>query len=311
MLQRLGQSAGAGERSAAAPPEFVFYLGCNVLKTPHIALLALDIMDALGVSYGVMGGPSHCCGVVQMRAGDTEVSGNVAQSALAKLAQARSGTVVSWCGSCHVHFTETVLPAHERAHGARPFEMIPFLLFLRERLDLLRPLLRRRVEMRVALHVHPGVAGVAQAARDILGAVPGVVLVDLGQPAIGLMSNYLATVPDYRRRLQRAELEAARAACVDALLTVYHPDHRELCAHEREWPFQILNLLEVVGAGMGLRREDRYKRLKLRQDVELIMAECADLRARHGLDQAAARGAIQAMLDEQPLPLAGGGKQGA
>ena len=31
-------------------PDFVFYTGCNVLKTPHIALLALDIMDALGVS---------------------------------------------------------------------------------------------------------------------------------------------------------------------------------------------------------------------------------------------------------------------
>jgi Tripartite tricarboxylate transporter family receptor len=33
------------------------------LKTPHIALLALDIMDALGVTYRVMGGPTHCCGI--------------------------------------------------------------------------------------------------------------------------------------------------------------------------------------------------------------------------------------------------------
>src|SRR5262252_7755512 len=72
-LARLGQNPTA-ERAGGEPPDVVFYTGCNVLKTPHIALLALDIMDAIGATYRVMGGPSHCCGVVHMRAGDTEVS---------------------------------------------------------------------------------------------------------------------------------------------------------------------------------------------------------------------------------------------
>ena len=73
-------AAGAGRASVAKPaepPDFVFYTGCNVLKTPHIALLALDMMDTLGVSYQVMGGPSHCCGVLQLRAGDVEMSGRM------------------------------------------------------------------------------------------------------------------------------------------------------------------------------------------------------------------------------------------
>jgi hypothetical protein len=35
--------------------------------------------------------------------------------------------------------------------------MTPFMLFLRQRLDALRPLLRRRVAIRIALHRHPGV----------------------------------------------------------------------------------------------------------------------------------------------------------
>ena len=122
-------------------------------------------MDALGISYAVMGGPTHCCGIVQMRTGDVETSGRQAQSTMDKLAHSKSGQVISWCPSCHVQFTETTLPTVEKIRGARPFEMTPFMLFLRRHLEALRPLLRERVAMRVALHRHPGVAGVVAAAE--------------------------------------------------------------------------------------------------------------------------------------------------
>ena len=301
LLARLGQRTAAEDARGAPAPDFVFYTGCNLLKTPHIALLALDIMDALGVRYQVMGGPTHCCGVGQLRTGDTAVSANMAETTLKKLA--RSGQVLTWCASCQVQFTEVMLPAYERQVGSRPFEMTPFMRYLGERLEDLRPLLRLPVPLRVALHRHPGIPGVVEAAIALLTAVPGIELVDLGQPAIGLMSNALRTLPDYKKKLQLAEIEAAREAGVDALVAVYHVDHRELCAHERDWPFRILNVLEVVGASMGIAYPDDYKRLKLLQDVDLVMAERRDLLAHHGIAEDAARASIRAMLDEQPLPL--------
>src|SRR6202041_3004127 len=94
VLERLGQKS-ASVNVPGEPPDFVFYTGCNLLKTPHIALLALDIMDALGVRYQVMGGPTHCCGVGQLRTGDTAVSANMAENTMNKLA--RAGRVLSWC----------------------------------------------------------------------------------------------------------------------------------------------------------------------------------------------------------------------
>src|SRR5450759_5375103 len=231
-----GSTVTAGER-----PDFVFYTGCNVLKTPHMALLALDIMDALGVTYRVMGGPTHCCGVVQLRTGDTEISGRAATSSLDKLAEGKTG-VISWCASCHVQFTETTIPTIEKMRGARPFEMTPFMLFLKPRLEALRPLLTRPVPMRVALHRHPGVKGVTDAGIELLRMVPGIEIVDLQQPAVGLMSNSLNPLPEFKRGLQLAELEAAAVAGVDALVAIYHVDHRELCAPERDWPFRIINI---------------------------------------------------------------------
>jgi len=304
LLARLGQGAkqpaGDGEL-----PDFVFYTGCNVLKTPHIALLALDIMDALGASYEVMGGPSHCCGVLQIRTGDVATSGRMGENSIDKLSQSKSKQVVSWCPSCQVQLGEMTLPTLERMRGAKPFEMTPFTLYLRNNLDRLRPMLRERVPLRIALHRHPGVHGVVEAAEEILRAVPGIEIVDLHQPAVGLQSNNLKVLPHYRRQLDEAELTAAAAAGIDALVAVYHSDHRALCAHERDWPFRILNIYEIVGASMGLHEDDHYKRLKIMQDADAILTDCNDLVQKHGLDVAATRLAIKAMLAEQPAPLRG------
>ena len=77
----------------------------------------------------------------------------------------------------------------------------------------------------------------------------------------------MRVLPQYRRSLQEQELLAAEAAGVDALVAVYHSDHRELCAHERDWPFRIMNFLEIVGASMGLHHDDHFKRLKMLQDA--------------------------------------------
>jgi Fe-S oxidoreductase len=305
VLERLGQGAASVSRPGE-PPDFVFYTGCNVLKTPHIALLALDIMDGLGISYEVMGGPSHCCGILQMRTGDVEMSGRMGSSSIEKMSHAKSGQVLSWCPSCYVQFTETTLPSIERQQGSRPFEMTPFIRFLRAQMDDLKPHLRERVELRVALHRHPGVAGVVEAAAEILETIPGVALIDLGQPAVGLQSVNLAVLPAYRRELELKELEAARAARVDALVTIYHSDHRALCAHERDWPFRIVNVLEIVGQSMGLHQHDRFKQLKIMQDADLIVADCRDLIAEHALDPKLARDIVsKSMLGEQPLALMG------
>ncbi|HXF86779.1 MAG TPA: (Fe-S)-binding protein [Xanthobacteraceae bacterium] len=304
-LERLGQIPSR-KPPAEELPEVVFYTGCNVLKTPHIALLCLDIMDRIGVSYRVMGGPTHCCGVIQFRTGDLDTSSRFAANTLSKLAASKSGQVLAWCPSCFVQFSENMIPTFERATGEKPFELAPFMRFLRGRLDDLRPHLRKAVPMRVALHRHPGVAGVAEAAEDILRAVPGVEIVKLDVPAVGLQSVNLATLPAYKRELQLKELEAARDAGVDALAAVYHSDHRELCAHERDWPFKIINVLEIVGESMGLRQEDHYKHLKVMQDADAIVKDCADLIAKHKLDpETARRVVVQGMLADQPLPLKG------
>ncbi len=278
-----------------APPEVVFYTGCNLLKTPHIALLCFDIMDAMGIRYRVMGGPSHCCGVLQFRAGDLATSGRIAYRTVDRLAGA-GGRVLSWCPTCQVQLGEVVIPGRPAEDR---LELTPFLLFLHERLDALRPLLRFPVAKRVGLHEHPGVAGVSAAAEALLREIPALQFVDLAQPRVGYMCNTLNPLPAFKREVHRAQLQAAADAGVTTLAGIYHACHRDLCSHERDWPFEVVNFLELLGESMGLVRPDLFKRLKLMQDVDAILADAAPLIETHHLDLDEARAVVLAdMLGE-------------
>ncbi|MGD0108602.1 MAG: (Fe-S)-binding protein [Rhodopila sp.] len=296
--ETLALFSGGGDDGAA--PEVVFYTGCNVMKTPHIALLALDIMDAMGVRYRVMGGPSACCGVLQFGAGDLTTSGRIAYRTIDRLAAA-APRALSWCPTCQVQLSEITAPA-----AKANLDMAPFVRFLAERLDALRPLLKYRVDKRVGLHEHPGNAGVPEAAEAILRAIPGVDFVDLEQPRVGYMCNKLAPLPAFKRDLHRSQLQAAADAGVTTLAGIYHACHRELCSHERDWPFEVVNFLELVGESMGLRRPDLFKRLKIMQDVDSILQDSAALIETNGLDLDEARDVVlRDMLGEQPLALVG------
>src|SRR6476646_8856996 len=111
-LIRLGQKP-AKEAPRTELPDVVFYTGCNVLKTPHIALLCLDIMDTIGTDYEVMGGVGQCCGVYQYRGGDFVNNSKMANATIDWLASAGASTVLSWCPSCQISIGEVSLPNYE------------------------------------------------------------------------------------------------------------------------------------------------------------------------------------------------------
>lgn len=305
LLRRLGRTVESD--SAVENPEIVFYTGCNILRTPHIALLCLDVLDAIGARYAIYGGPSNCCGVLQLRGADTETSGKVGYSTIDRFAATGAAEVVAWCPSCMVQFGDIMLPNYQRSTGTDPFDLVPFTIWLADRLDLLRPHFVHAVNKRVGLHEHPGVPGVTGAVRRILEAIPGLEFVDLEQPRIGSMCNTLNALPDYKRALHLAQLEAAEAAGVTTLAGVYHACHRELCSHERDWPFEVVNFMELIGESMGIARPDLFKRLKIMQDADTILADSAAMIDHYELDPAEVRAIVERdLLGEQALPLGRG-----
>lgn len=277
-----------------SPPDVVFYTGCNVLKTPHIALLCLDILDLLGVDYEFMGGVGQCCGVYQYRAGDFVNNSKMANATIDGLASAGASTVLSWCPSCQISIGEVSLPNYQLQFGSKPFDLNPFLTFLAAHADRLAAMMTRRVEKKIALHERPVFPEVMAAVRKLLSIIPGAELVEIDVPRVGTQANSLAQLPRYKQELVRRELAAVADAGVTTLATVYHACHREICDAGDGRSFEVVNFMELLGEGLGLDSEDLYKRLKLIGDIDQIIVETVPMIEAHRLDLDTVRDALLA-----------------
>src|SRR5689334_13185715 len=239
-----------------------------------------------------MGGVGQCCGVYQYRGGDFVANNKVAYATIDGLASAGASTVLSWCPSCQISIGEVSLPNYELQFGNKPFDLNPFLTFLAAHADRLAALMKRRVEKRIALHERPVFPEVTAAVKKLLSIIPGTELVEIDVPRVGTQANSLAQLPEFKRALVQRELAAVADAGVTTLATIYHACHREICDAGDGRSFEVVNFMELLGEGLGLDREDLYKRLKQMREVDDIIADSADLVATHGLDLDTVRDAL-------------------
>jgi Fe-S oxidoreductase len=253
------------------PADVVFYFGCNILRTPEIALTVLDVLDRLELDYEVLGGTGNCCGITFMRAGEAATAHAQAAQTLSNMAAFTPQEVLTWCPSCNVHMQDFVLEPE-----APEFPMRHVTAYLAARVAELQRCFVQPVPKRVALHEHDGVDGVVADVRRLLQAIPGLELVSIPQlHDHGHQCTGLRNVPAAKANVHRVVLEQAAAAGVDVLADIYHSCHRELVAAEGDYPFAVQNFISLIGEAMGMTRHDLYKRLTLYRDIERVLAEAA------------------------------------
>ena len=284
VLARISPPLRAADAYTGEPPDIVFYTGCNVIKTPHIALLVLEVLDALGVSLRDDGRHRRCCGIQQFKRGDAKTAGRVSYNTIDRLGRPGASRVVSWCPSCQIQIGEVALPAYRKSFGTTPFDMNPIAEFFAERLDDLRRLFVHPVNKRVALQERSALPGVMEAVKQVLGAIPGLEVVELDVPILSTQASHLSVLPEFKAELREREFRAAAAAGVTTFASIFHACHRELITYQPQVSFELINFMELIGESMGIHIPDLYKRLRLIGDIDTIIADAADLIAAHRLD---------------------------
>ena len=79
----------------------------------------------------------------------------------------------------------------------------------------------------------------------------------------------------------------------DTLATIYHGCQRLICAFETERPIAIEHYLSVFARGLGIEFEDTFKKYRLWQDPERILAETTPCQQANNVDPARARALVE------------------
>ena len=101
------------------------------------------------------------------------------------------------------------------------------------------------------------------------------------------------SVADYKRDAQKAQFNAAVEAGIDTLAVVYHGCYRGLCTASEDYPFEVVNYVELIGAAMGIVHPSSFKRLKLLGDSDKVLDEVGQMIAQNAMDPDEVRAVVE------------------
>ncbi len=285
-----------GRKGNPEHADLVFYLGCNVIRTPVIVFSAMDILDEIGADYAMLGGASNCCGIIQLKFhGDVEGADTLGSKTIDKMAGFQPNKVLHWCPSCVLEFGETV-----EGYKPYPFDFQHISHYLADRLDTFREKLRP-VPQRVALHRHDAGLAIDKSVETLLGAIPELELVELDEHdhwAYTCGPGALSNVPALREQAHQHTMQSAVDAGADVLATLYHTCHRDLCVFEGQYPVQVRNWTAILAQALGLpEHEDRYKQMKLHTEISAVLEDSREFIEANKLDMSSLREMLPPLLE--------------
>jgi heterodisulfide reductase subunit D len=239
--------------------EVLFYTGCNVLRTPHIVLNVMDILDALELDFDVVGGTAHCCGVYQFQEADLPTYERMGHRTFQRFGQSGASRVLTWCPTCTKNFDEL-----EKDVEAPSFDLGHVSEFLAANLEALKARFKADLPpRRVVIHEHLGIGATLSSMRKLLGAVPNLELLELPQDSgfSYACGGQAAKFKEREAAIHRALAEGAVAAGADTVVTMYHSCHRALAGAEAVYPLKVVNFTDVIAEALGRGGHPDYYRL--------------------------------------------------
>ena len=240
--------------------DVLFYTGCNVLRTPHIVLNVMDILDALELDFDVVGGTAHCCGVYQFQEADLPTYERIGHRTFQRFDQSGASRVLTWCPTCTKNFGEL-----EKDAEPPSFDLGHISEFLADNLDRLKQhFVADQPRRRVVIHEHLGIGATVESMRKLLSAVPNLELLTIDQESgfSYACGGQAAKFKDREREIHRRLAEGAVAAGADTIVTMYHSCHRALAGAEAVYPsLRVVNFTDVIAEAMGRGGHPDYYRL--------------------------------------------------
>ena len=202
----------------------LLFLGCTAaydINVLQVAVSTINILETLGIDYGVFGKDEKCCGSVMLRMGDPEFE-RIATDNIKMFHEAGFQTLISSCAGCF----KTIKEDYPKV-GNLNFEVLHTVEFLRRLYEDGKLKFKTPVEKKITYHdpCHLGRAsGVYDDPRFIMEAIPGLELIEMPRnreysrccgAGGGLKSGY----PDIQNKMAQRRVQEAEETGAEELVS--------------------------------------------------------------------------------------------
>jgi heterodisulfide reductase subunit D len=204
--------------------KILLFLGCTASydsNVRQVAVSTVNILEMLGVDYGILGNKEACCGSVMLRMGDPEYERIFAQN-IAQFNGLGIEALITSCAGCY----KTISEDYPRV-GKLDFEVLHTVEFLHRLLEKGDLKFTHPVESVVTYHdpCHLGRAsGVYDAPREIMAAIPGLELIEMPRNreysrCCGAGGGLKAGFPDLQNLMAQERVKEAAATGAGQLVS--------------------------------------------------------------------------------------------
>jgi len=253
----------------------VVYLGCNVLRTLHLAAQFVRIVKLLcNDDVIVLGGPAHCCGFPHSAQQD-EVGKQQGLRAVDTFRLLQPRRLILWCPSCVRQYDIGLNVDWE----AEEYEVMHATEFLALNAKLI-PQTHPGIPRTVAVHEHADDECNRKNVADVkilLQQLEGIKVVEGGQiMSFGYHCSINAEQPSQSfLQCLDASITSSRAP-IDTIVSVYHSCHRALVRAAKRQGIACVNYVDLVAERAGLQVPDRFGYFMELGDEEKIWTQVAN-----------------------------------
>ncbi|MBI5118533.1 (Fe-S)-binding protein, partial [Candidatus Poribacteria bacterium] len=252
--------------------DVVYFPGCGLHVSPDRLFTSLDILDRMGLNYVALGGIAHCCGVPYMAAGKGTECGERRDRLVESISAFTPKTAVMICPGCTMR-----LAGNFAAPSELPFRPMHFAAFLGENLDRLR--FEKSIDKTVAIHdpckLGRGL-GEFEGVRKVLGAIPGLRVVEMrhwGKNTLCCSGSASMSYPKAAKELGLVIMEEAKETGADLLVDLCLGCHRALRGLSKDYPFEVVSFVTLVGRAMGIEYEDKLSLYLKWRNVDRVISD--------------------------------------
>jgi len=252
--------------------DIVIFTGCALVMMPDKIYLVSEIFKRLGLDFALVAGGELCCGA-RYAGVDLDVAERLAHKLVAALAAFKPEQVIFCCAECAGR-----IAAFDHEVSPVPFQYEEMFHFLANRVSDIKFI--HPIKRNVTLHDPCSMSrlmGDTTSLRTILKAIPGLTQMEMANARDkSLCCGAVASrkLPAVGRAMARQVLEEALKTGAETLVDACQGCHFQFISLQSRYPFQIQNILTVIGEAMGIRSEDRLREFFICGDADRILEEC-------------------------------------